>query len=58
MSTVQDNYDQRNHTELNPFFLQKLFLSGVIDATVRIKLEGSNWKLFLGCFLEHKLSTK
>lgn len=42
----------------NFFFHQKLFCSGVIDATVRIKLEGSNWKLFLGCFLEHKLSTR
>jgi len=42
----------------NLFFLQKIFLSGVIDATVRFKFEGSNGKLFLGCFLEHKLSTR
>lgn len=30
----------------NPFLLQKFFLSGVTDATVRVKLKGSDWKSF------------
>lgn len=56
VSAVQDNVYQRNHTQLKPFLLQKLLLSGVIGASLRIKLGGSNLKWLLGCFLKHKHS--
>lgn len=44
-------------TQSSNLLIQKVFLSGVIDATGRVKLESSNWELFLGCFLEPRLSS-